>query len=286
MASAFELSASFLPDELAPLAIGPWSRGPDPASGLVSFSASSTTPGVAASESVPDATRWCVNLDEDPVRALAVLDDGDRRLADSQARLDELPARLERVLAMASAPPAGEIAFSGPSPSSAESRLLADLAAMGGISGDAGMSDDASPDAAHARDRWRDLAVRTRSAVEAILRLVTHAAWVETRMRGVTVARTTMSWMGDTHTQLTPLVTPRTAQLHARAVALAVRSRDTWGRLIAITMQMSLRLAKVMARPDGLIAAMPLIWELVCIVLAEVDTRRDPRRQGGARGAG
>jgi hypothetical protein len=277
MASPFELSAGFLPDELAPLAIGPWSRPPAPAGGLLSFSSSSTE---------IDATRWCVNLDEDPAQALAVLDEGDRRLADSQARLDELPVRLERVLAMAAAPPASQISFSGASPSSAESRLLADLAALGGTARDAGFSDVAQPDAARARDRWRDLAVRTRAAVEAILRLITHAAWVETRVRGVTMARTTMSWMGDTHTQLTRLATPRTAQLHARSVALAVRSRDAWGRLIAIVMQTSLRLARITATPGGLIAAMPLIWELVCSVLAELDARREPLRQDDARGAG
>lgn len=293
VASAFELSAGSLPDELAMLAIGPWSRSPDPAGGLVSFSAMGPAAGVVAPEAMPEmmpeavtsATRWCVNLDEDPVRALAVLDEGDRRLADSQTRLDELPVRLERVLAMAEARPASELSFSVASPSSAENRLLADLAALGGMPGAAGISDASASDAARARDRWRDQAVRTRSAVDAILRLITHAAWVETRVRGATMARTAMSWTGDTHTQLTPLITPGTARLHTRSVALAVRSRDAWGRLMAIIMKMSLRLARSMAAPNALIAAMPLIWELACSVLAELDARREPGRQGDARGA-
>ncbi|HWN69584.1 MAG TPA: hypothetical protein VNM90_18205 [Haliangium sp.] len=289
MASPFELSAGFLPDELAPLAIGPWSRAPATADGLVSFSTSGTALGFApgagpgagpeaTSEVIIDATRWCVNLDEDPAHALAVLDDGDRRLADSQAELDQLPVRLERVLAMASAPRVGEISFSGAPLSSAESRLLADLAAVGGVAGGPGIPDDASGDMAGGRARWRDLAMRARSAIEAILRLITHAAWVETRVRGVTMARTAMSWTGDTRTELTPLVTPGTARLHARSVALAVRSRDAWGRLVAIVMQTSLRLARIMAAPNGLIAAMPLIWELACSALAELDARREPRR--------
>jgi hypothetical protein len=276
VARPFELRA-FLPDELAPVVIGPWSRAPAGADGLVSFSDSGAAPGGAAS----DAPRWCVSLDGDPAQALAVLEDGDRRVVHSQARLDELATRLERVLAVAGGQPAA-IAFSGAFPgafpgdslSSAEARLLADLGAVRRMSREGGGADVAQLDDARARDRWQGLATRTRSAVEAILRLITHHAWVETRVRGVIMARTAMSWTGDTHTQLRPQLTPQTARLHARSVAIAVRSRDAWGRLIAVVMQMSVRLARILASPDGLIAAMPLIWELVRSVLAEIDAQR------------
>jgi len=268
--------ASALPE----LAVGPWRCAP---AGLVAFDAGG-----------PATPRWRVDLGGDHAASQRALTGGERSVADTHALLDDLPHRLERALDQAlaarsrsSGPPPGAraVALAHESPTwaplttpadlgaaderAAEARLIAALAGepvpleLDRLAWSAEPA-AASPEPAPGRlslllDRIADL-VRGRSRIE-------------TRVEGALVAHSVTTLTGDTELWIAPRLSLTGARLHARSVAVAVRTRHAWARILTLTVRGAGRLA-VIGLPGGALSAVPLVWRFVRDVLREL-RRRD-----------
>ena len=194
----------------------------------------------AASEPAPPpaAPRWQVDLSADLEHAAAELGRGDQRVADLAARLDNARAQLSQAVDH-----------------------------MGARSTGGPLSFGIDPD-------WSAMANKAEAALEGIWRLVRYPTWVETRRGGVLLARSAMSWPGNTRSLASPRLTPAVVRIHARSVSLAVRSRNAWARLLLTLMSGSARLAAMASTPAGAAMALPMAWRFIRRVLAETQALR------------
>lgn len=246
-------------DMLDALERGPVAVTRPPASpGPLSFAAA------AEPASRPGAPCWQVDLSEDLEHAAAELARGDQRVADLAVRLDNARAQLVHAVDHMGARP-GEAAWAMPD----ELALLVSGAGARPAGGPISFGID--PD-------WSAMASKAEAALEGIWRLVRYPSWVETRRGSVLLARTAVSWSGDTRSLTTPLLTPAVMRIHARSVSLAVRSRNAWARLLLTLMSGSARLASMAATPAGAAMALPMAWRFIRRVLAETQALR--RLQG------
>jgi hypothetical protein len=94
-------------------------------------------------------------------------------------------------------------------------------------------------------------------------------ARIETRIDGVLVACSSSTLSGDTELWISPRLSITAAALHARSVAVAVRTRDAWLRILAMIVVYGTKLA---ALGFGSIAALPVVWRLLSDVLREART--------------
>jgi hypothetical protein len=266
--AVFELGGA-LALALPELAIGPWTTAPP---GLVAFDAGQGHP-----ESV-----WRVDLARDDAASRAAFADGERSVARTHAALDDVPRRLDRALgralaALAHAQGPGP-ARHGPMPlppphvpaGPPESELIAALA--GGeadrplpadllMAWSAGSPEDSAPQPGsleRALDRVADLA-RGR-------------ARIETQVEGALVAHSVMMLSGDTELWTAPGLSVASAGLHARSVAVAVRTRHAWARILALVVSSAGRIA-ALGLPAAGVSVLPAVWRFLRQVLREVRER-------------
>jgi len=300
--------ASWLPD----LAVGPWRCAP---AGLVAFSAGALP--------VPC---WRIGLGRDQDASQRALVAGERSVADTHARLDDLPERLDRAIdhaldhALAGTPvarahPADAALAAGAAASDAGAwlgqaaawlapgaRTAARSSADRGLAGSqpgtqlpttAGRSADARLIAAMIGDggaletdllAWstapapaRDASAepgpgRLASALERIADLARGRSRIETRVEGALVAHSLTTLSGDTELWIAPRLSLTGARLHARSVAVAVRTRHAWARILTLVVRGAARLA-ALGLPAGAISALPVVWRFVRDVLRELRHR-------------
>jgi len=261
--------ASSLPD----LAVGPWRYTP---AGLVAFDAGG-----------PAIPRWRVDLVRDDAASHRALAGGERSVAEAHALLDDVPRRLADALdralsegSLAAGPPTrgsptGRLA----SPAdlgaplapvrAAEARLIAAL-----TGGTAPLELDqlawsAEPSAAPAEPEPGQLA----QLLDRVADLARGRSQIETHVEGALVAQSITTLTGDTELWIAPRLSLTGARLHARSVAVAVRTRHTWARILTLTVRGAGRLA-LLGLPGGALSAVPLVWRFVRDVLREL-RRRD-----------
>jgi hypothetical protein len=96
-------------------------------------------------------------------------------------------------------------------------------------------------------------------------------ARIETHLEHALAARTVTTLSGDTELWLAPALPRRSAELHARAVAVALHTRQAWTRLAALAVACGGRIATLGVA--GAVTALPLVWRFLRDVLRDV---RDP----------
>jgi hypothetical protein len=257
--------ASMLPE----LAVGPWRCTP---AGLVAF----------ATDELP-VPRWRVALDHDPDASHRALAGGERSVADTHARLDDLPDRLDcaidhaldpaaragadRVLPMSSQR-APRLAVTAAR--SADAHLIAAL--VGDIAtleaSQLAWSGDPAPAALAAPDEPGRLA----QLLERLADLARGRSRIETHVEGALVAHSVTTLSGDTELWIAPRLSLTGARLHARSVAVAVRTRHAWARILTLVVRGATRLA-ALGLPAGAISTLPVVWRFVRDVLRELRHR-------------
>jgi hypothetical protein len=286
--AVFELSGALAP-AIPELAVGPWRSAP----GLVAFDAAG-----------PPESVWRVDLARDPAASRAALAGAERSVASTHAALDDLPLRFDRALAALDAarpdparnvhggPALSRVAASpidprlvmAPELSPAEARLVAALVSSEAASAQrsrppgaslasspesppAWTASPAGPDAPPELDRpgWLD-------ALDRIADLVRGRARIETRIEGALVARSVMTLSGDTDVWTAPRLSLAGAQLHARSVAVAVRTRHAWARILTLVVRSGSQIL-ALGLPAAAMAALPLVWRFVRDVLREAGDR-------------
>ncbi|HEX4423061.1 MAG TPA: hypothetical protein VH165_34325 [Kofleriaceae bacterium] len=241
-AALFELGGA-LADALPALAIGPWTRAA-PDNAAYSVGADPSRPGDAA------ASLWRVDLARNAAISGVALDRGAHSVARVHAALDDVPDRFDHMIA------SGLPALPGPATlTRPDAEFPATPGERNGLSFAASL---ATPD----DDRLAQTLLR-------VADLLRGRARIETRIDGVLVACSISTLSGDTELWISPRLSLTAAELHARSVAVAVRTRDAWLRILAMIVVYGTKLA---ALGFGSIAALPVVWRLLSDVLREART--------------
>jgi hypothetical protein len=119
---------------------------------------------------------------------------------------------------------------------------------------------------------------RLGTLLERVADLARGRSRIETRVEGALVARSTTTLTGDTELWIAPRLSVSGARLHARSVAVAVRTRHAWARVLTLTVRGASRFA-VLGLPGGVVSAVPVVWRFVRDVLRELHRRDAVLRQ-------
>jgi hypothetical protein len=112
---------------------------------------------------------------------------------------------------------------------------------------------------------------RLEQALQHAAALARGRARVETRLEGALVARSTTTLSADVELWVAPGLSRAGAELHARSVAVAARTRHAWARILALVVTWGRRLA-ALGLSAGL-SALPALWRFLRDLLRAV---RDP----------
>ena len=241
--AVFELGGA-LAQALPDLVLGPWTRA---APGIAAFDIGSDAP----------ASLWRVDLARDGAANRAAFAAGERSLARTHAALDDAPRRFDQALAeLARASRTGQ----APGDRERTERLL-DLprleADLGAAPAGATIQLPAAADAPGELER----------ALPRIADLVRGRARIETRVNAALVACSITTLTGDTELWTIPSLSPAGAMLHTRSIAVAMRTRHAWTRILALIAAYGTRFATLGLHAGA--AALPLVWSLVRDVLRE-----------------
>jgi len=94
-------------------------------------------------------------------------------------------------------------------------------------------------------------------------------ARIETHVSGALVAHSIMRLSGDTELWTIPRLSLADARLHARSVAVAVRTRHAWARILTLVVSGCGRMI-MLGLPAAGVSALPLVWRFVRDLLREV----------------
>lgn len=250
--------------EIHPGLWGAWEIGAERADrvspGGVAFGAAESDPGT----SVP---RWRVDLPADAQLAEAQLKESEEILARSNQGLEDMPGKFDELVSLAQKP--RQVSFAVDSAGTAMGnpevealRLLAVLEPQAAVS--FGLLDVP-------REAWDEARSQFQNAIERILRLVVHYAWVETSMAGQLLARTMVGWSGDVDTLWELNLNETQFNLHKRSLSLAIRSRNTLIRTLVTATQGAAKLSALITTPGGAVLALPVAWKYANQILSEVN---------------
>ena len=248
-------------------ALGPWAVLPGPAPRAVAFGPAGMGAGV------PVAPIWQVNLPPAPAVAAARLADGEDRLAGEERGLAAAATRLDAFVRTGSV-----VSFTTPRGlDPAEATLRATIAELRGEAPRSlpfGLGETLA-------GAWDEAVDRFRAGADWLRRLALGEAWVETRLGERWLGRSAVGWGGDAETVWAAGLDPATAALHGRAVALALASRVTTLRRVALAARGAVTLSALLA-PGGVLLALPAAWRFIADVIDEVEAARarDPAATG------
>jgi hypothetical protein len=180
---------------------------------------------------------WRVELARDAHARRSALDGGERSVVRGHALLDGLPERLDRAIA--------ELAQAR----DGSPRAISAVALS-------------PPDDGSANGLERTL--------HGIADLVRGRARIETAIEGAMVARSIVRLSGGTELWVAPGLAAPDADAHARSVAVALRTRHCWARIVALIVRSVRRLA-LLGLPTGP-ASLWIVWCVVRDALRELRT--------------
>jgi hypothetical protein len=248
----------------APVALGGaldfWSAAP-PSGEAVSFEAGST---------VQELLIWRVDLPGDLDAASAALAAGESQVEAAQRALDAAVERLGTFVSAQAAAPS----FDASSPAAAlgdpEAETLALLneiqTGVPAVSFGLGEKIVAGLDA---------VTQQFEEFVDALLRNVGSYAWVETRIEGRLMCRTSIGWSGDAKNLWLGTADAQTLALHQRALSVAVESRNTFIKTFVVSAQSAVKLVTLLSVPGAAVLALPTAWRFISQALTEINKRKD-----------
>lgn len=221
-------------------------------------------PAGAASFAVPQGTEplWRAEL---PAGAagLAALAIAEGELDRHEAALAATPGRIDALAAAGSAASFGAERLPAP-----ERQLLAVLDELRG--GAAGPSAASFGVRERAMPEWSEAEGRLRAFIAQVQEAVSSFAVVETRVEGLLVARTSVSWTGDVRSLLGGATLSGSAGLHQRTLRLALRSRATLLKTFGTVMRGAAIVAAMTGSPAGAVLALPAAWRFLEQLLGDL----------------
>jgi hypothetical protein len=216
-----------------------------------------------------ESSFWRADLPADPRAALKNLEQRSSYLQRTYHALDTAPERADRLVQSARSEAGGEISFSaipGETLAAPEQETLRLLSALEYGQEDVafGTGDTAGDELERSEDRFR-------LAVERVMHLVSHLAWVETQVEGLYLGRTIVGWSGDMQTLWSEQASEDIYWMHQRSLSQALQSRAIQIHALVVTTQSAAKLALLLTNPAGAVLALPVAWKLVEQILADID---------------
>lgn len=226
-------------------------------------------PGAPTAEEA--APIWRMDLPADPGVAQEQLSRAEAQVEAADRALETIPSQLEELVRRAGNRSGGSVDFtpapaggaSGHPISPSEREVLGWIAAA-----DPSQVDFGAPGGR--RGGLEQASSEIRQAVDRLLHLLLHLAWVETQVQGQLVARTVVGWSGDLGTAWQLATTAELFDLHRRALRLALAARLTMLRTLIVVTQGAVKLSALIAAPGGALLALPVAWKYVNQVLLEL----------------
>ncbi len=233
----------------APAPPGPWITRPAPP---VSFS-------VGASPETGSPV-WRVSLPSDPQAAREALSEAGRGLRAQEAALDLAQARIRRVAS-------GGVSFAvggTPAPERELMGLMGELRAAESGVGSFGLRETLSSGWSEAEEKFRAFSAQVHETL-------TNYTVVETQVDLVLIGRTSVGWTGDVRSLMVSDLRPDHADLHRRALTLALDSRTAMLRTFTTVLRGAAIVATMISSPVGAVTALPAAWKFIDQLLT--DTR-------------
>jgi hypothetical protein len=238
-----------------------WSYQPDSDESGLSFG--------LEGEGIQAAPVWHFDLPADPVGASAHLEERDALIEASQAALEDVPERVDRLVEGSRLASSGRISFdleSSPALPEPEADLLASLQALNapllGVS--FGMEDEG-------RNKLEEAVERFDSDMDRLLRQVTNFAWVETQVGDQLLARTIVQWDGDAGTAWRSGLAVKEYQDHQHSLTQALATRNILLHALIVTVQSAAKITALIVTPGGVLLALPLAWKFVNQILSDIE---------------
>jgi len=224
----------------------------------------------AGSAAVDDTPVWRVNLPADPDAASAALAAGESQVEAAQRALDVAVDRLQTFIHTQTA----ALSFDATSPAAALGEPEAETLALlneiqtGGPAVSFGLGEKIGAGLDTVARQFQEF-------VDALLHNAVNYAWVETRIEGQLVCRTSISWSGDAKSLWLTTVDPETLALHQRVLSIAVASRNTFIKTFSVAAQGAVKLMTLLSVPGGAVLALPAAWRFISQVLAEIGKQKN-----------
>jgi hypothetical protein len=198
---------------------------------------------------------WRVSLPAEPATASVELLVAERDLATQEAAVAAAPERLQALRRRGGATSFGAAS----NPEARLQALLQSAGLEGGISFGGGGK---QTELAAAEERFRAFVQQVEDAVA-------NYALVETRLGQRLLARSSVSWTGDTRSLFGVGLAADQHGLHRRSLALAMASRAALLRTFAVVMRGAALVALMASSPAGVVYALPAAWRFVDDLLRE-----------------
>jgi hypothetical protein len=264
-----------------------WDFGPAATTGEVSFDlAAAGAFGPAAASKAEPPVIWRLDLPADRGRAGARLDQVEAALAAYERALDAAGSRLDAFILQHGT--GTDVSFAGLAIGTeappAERELLALFEEAAGPPKPPGTQPNrvevVSFEAGErALPRWDEVADELTRFATQVQRFLAHYAWVETRLDGMLLARTTVSWTGDVRTTWSQASLAADPGVHRRALVLALRSRATMLRMFLLVVTGAVRIVPLLSVPGGAVLALPAVWRFINQVRAELERQSQLTRE-------
>ncbi|MGW8251574.1 MAG: hypothetical protein ACWGO1_13090 [Anaerolineales bacterium] len=220
---------------------------------------------------------WEIDLPPDSEAAGVVLQRRAEFIQSSLAALEDAPDEIGRFVQKVGGVPLSEVSY-GALPeqplSEAEQDALRMLTYL-----EVGPQEVSFTTAEQSREDLEQASQQFQSAFERMLRLVSHFAWVETRIGGSLSGRTIVGWSGDMDNLWADQLEEDGYKLHQQSVQQALASRNILVHACVATAQSAGKLAVLLTNPAGAIFALPVAWKLVSQILEDIEKYRNITNQ-------
>ncbi|NJN68260.1 MAG: hypothetical protein HC884_16880 [Chloroflexaceae bacterium] len=281
----------------APDVFGVWETTPSEPARPEEMGSLSFAPG-ASPELAPDVPVWRANLPANLEQARSYLASGQARLEASrralptaQERLDSLAERSRSAhqdqmnvsfaldslsTAPAYAPSILLLASLHAGADEAEAEFLDALIQIEREAREAPQKQGAAPRAGVSfglgdslAEGWERFQEQVQVFIHHLLQSVAAYVRVETEIAGVLVAQTSVGWTGNVRTVWQTGTPTEHIALHHCTLRLALSSRDTLFRSIAIAVQGIIKLSFLLSTPGGVVLALPSVWHYLNRMLSQ-----------------
>jgi hypothetical protein len=124
---------------------------------------------------------------------------------------------------------------------------------------------------------WEDARARCAEAIESIWRRLAFHAWVDTALGDRIVARTVVTYQGDTYSTWADGSPARLVERHSNAVLKAIEERHQLLRLITVAMRVLSIILAASANPALSVPALLSAWHLAGALRDAMDVLISPR---------
>jgi hypothetical protein len=220
---------------------------------------------------------WELDLPPDPKIASSILQRRGEFIQMSLVALEEVPDDVGRFVQKVGGGPLSEVSY-GVIPeqplSAAEQDALRMLTYL-----EVGPQQVSFEVAEQSKNELDQASQEFQYAFERMLRLVSHFAWVETKVGGSLSGRTIVNWSGDMNNVWAERLEADIYGLHQQSVRQALASRNILVHACVVTTQSAAKLAVLLTNPAGAIFALPVAWKLVSQILEDIEKYRNITNQ-------